>query len=840
MKVNANRPSYRKVAAAGLVLSVALSAAAEPTLWYPNSTWSDNRNTAIKNATMWSTADGTTGTSTTSLNATDDYINKNRTIRFSGQTFTGRLLQIGVVAETWATLTYDGQTMTFPDDGGLVLARGHMTLNHNWGAEDGVTLQPSEFRGRVTLTAPDDAPFNLYASQYANRYLRVPSGIHAEAHTGLRVCNSYGSGSSVRQNLGLRLPVADDFRGVLSLNSRSDYTSDGRPGVFLELGETTLPGTVRAENLGVVVRPVTAGGSFTIGTLEMGDKARLSVAYVASSAKSTLITVTDAFSVIDGKPEIYISGFPKYGNEAERWPVLAVPEGSGLSDDTFTLGGDTDVGGGVNAFSLKAEDADGKTTLYVLRPVVKAMKSGNNTNYTNRDADYPSALTNAANWVNGEVPASGDIAIVPGYNLRSFGDTALDYEFPGSLLVFCAGTGSSSPAFTLNVASFTADMVVASPMNLRLVNNCSTTFYGTLAFREGAAINETSYNKSFTTFESEISGPGSITELAYRGTSAPQSYSEFKAINTNWTGRFSLKQASGVNGIYIWPSPTTGRSKVYVSDERNLGGRLDEFDYAALTLAHYGILEPRCPLAFTNDYNRGILIGDYGAEITTPEGCDVVCTRTMTVDGAFVKSGPGTLALGGDVKFLSYAEGNSYTNVMYWQDRTQTTNIYGSVALTDTPPAEEYKRHFAVTNGHLKALSAGCVDGLTVDFTPEQHKVNGVNVGYETGLKLDFDPADADLRQYGVRNVKTDVPFVLRDGRLKITLENVPEGDAGELVVFGLVTVKTTAADSIDGKIAVSRVPRYARSIERHDDAETGCTTFSLKLERTGTVLFVR
>ena len=382
-------------------------------------------------------------------------------------------------------------------------------------------------------------------------------------------------------------------------------------------------------------------------------------------------------------------------------------------------------------------------------------------------------------------------------------------------------------------------MAILCTLSLRPVNGYDVTLRGNVVFGENGGISCLGYNSSLTKFESEMSGPGSVVHKARVDTSSPSGFVEFTAMNTNWTGRFSLKQASGKNGDSMWPSPSKGRGKVYVSDERNLGGRIEQFDYAALTLAHYGILESRCPLAFTNDYNRGMLIGDYGGEIATPEGCDVLCTRTITVDGAFVKSGPGTLALGGGVKFLAYAEGNSHTNIMYWQDKTLTTNIYESVSLTDTPPSEEYKRHFAVKNGHLKALSASCVDGLTVDFTSDTYKVNGVEVGYETGLKLDFAPADADLRKYGVRNVKTEVPFVLRNDSLEITLENVPEGDVGELVTFGLVTVKTSAADAIDGKIKVSRVPRYARSIERVDDAETGWTTFSLKLKRKGFVLSV-
>jgi hypothetical protein len=89
------------------------------------------------------------------------------------------------------------------------------------------------------------------------------------------------------------------------------------------------------------------------------------------------------------------------------------------------------------------------------------------------------------------------------------------------------------------------------------------------------------------------------------------------------------------------------------------------------------------------------------------------------------------------------------------------------------------------------------------------------------------------MRAYGIRNVKTSVPFGAGQNRLEMT--NLPEtivnGDT-----FGVLTVKTSVVDDIRSRLTVVRpkVEGLTRFIVRTDDATAGTTTFSVEYKMSG------
>ena len=124
--------------------------------------------------------------------------------------------------------------------------------------------------------------------------------------------------------------------------------------------------------------------------------------------------------------------------------------------------------------------------------------------------------------------------------------------------------------------------------------------------------------------------------------------------------------------------------------------------------------------------NRGIFLShEKGAKLVVDAGYTLKCNWPITFNGPLYKTQPGTLALGGGVKF------------------------YDGTDASDTLPEDPSKRLLIVTNGTLKALSHDCVNGLTVALAKNS----------STSLAIDFVEEDCSLKKYGFYNVKTDTPF---------------------------------------------------------------------------------
>ena len=127
---------------------------------------------------------------------------------------------------------------------------------------------------------------------------------------------------------------------------------------------------------------------------------------------------------------------------------------------------------------------------------------------------------------------------------------------------------------------------------------------------------------------------------------------------------------------------------------------------------------------------------------------------------------------------------------------------------------------------------ADCIDGLEIRF------------GSSAKFVIDATSFDADSLRYGVRNVKTDTPFVLPDGEAKLPLEILyPQSVPEEGVVLGIMTVRSSIAARI--KAMLPEMPRridekIVRKVEISDEVN-GWTTFALEIGvNHGTKVIIR
>jgi hypothetical protein len=290
--------------------------------------------------------------------------------------------------------------------------------------------------------------------------------------------------------------------------------------------------------------------------------------------------------------------------------------------------------------------------------------------------------------------------------------------------------------------------------------------------------------------------------------------------NPEFTGRVLLTSLSVAEDLK-WSS-SEPYAHLWYSDPACFGGARDAFTYDALRIEKMARLITTNNVVFS-DLTRGLFLSGI-AQLETPEATDsLTLLQPVTVNGRVYKQGAGTLAMGGELKFID-AEN----------------------ARTDTPPDDAAKRTLYVQGGVLKPLAADALNGLDIVFSNSVNEVDvGVNAA-DVALELDLDTEDALLKAYGLRNTKSSSPLTLS---LAGSATKVPERlisartSADEAFSVGVMTVKAEIADETFAKLDI-RKPEGLASIHMSrkvvPDAEAGTSTLVVTFKHTGFGVVVR
>jgi hypothetical protein len=463
-------------------------------------------------------------------------------------------------------------------------------------------------------------------------------------------------------------------------------------------------------------------------------------------------------------------------------------------------------------FEVETDPVSDRDTVYaVLEPFITSKKSQPYNTYSQEDAMASgSALTNGIYWIDERAPHVNAHYIVNNY-IFSLADDNREYVFPGKSLIINDG----------QLYVFGADSRLAIS-NLYVKNSIKqwksggvTICGGRVHLLEKNASMQATLSRTLTV-ESEIVGSGDLTLKGWGGNNNANTHGffAFTGFNTNWFGR--IKVLTPGNSKYDdWQKDYL---TIRLYDGRNLGGKLEDFDYRALDLDILCDLYAHTNVTLDAAMNRGIFLSHAkGARISVDAGYTLDCNWPITLNGPLYKTEAGTLALGGGVKFFEVVD--------------NVTNI------TDTLPEDLTKRLLVVTNGIVKALTHDCVNGLTIALAENSATAS---------LAVDFTEEESDLRKYGFYNVKTDTPF--ETGKMINIYLNDADGDRlRELKEFkqGLITVKTTAADALELDDFI-KIRKGAESgnlllrLVRDDDSKTGFTTYSAYYKYVGTQIIVR
>ena len=824
MKHHSAKNTCTALASCALALA-ALTASAKS--WYYNSGDTAN-NYGLENPSAW--VDGSSSPATEFNTGDRYYVKSGANLRFKNGTWNGGEFYFGEPSESADGTkvsygTHQGGYITFNsvvhfDNGNIRVyqlgdleQRLDLVLNANSIVVGSPASNPFYFRSGLLNSST-----GIVDHRYSNRRLIVNAPISSDSSdVGLRI----GGNSSQGTNLVVALTGdCSGYAGTIFVKTyNAAITADGNWDTRLMLGDITVGGTIQMDAKTAIeartaVRNDWAAGApseCTVGSLSLAAGSVILVTGETTTPTNGVINVRDSLSVT--APVTVRLNYKAAPTTAGNFvKILTAPAGSSLDAADFSLDlGVSSAAAGYD-FRVDVDETTGRKSLVVeFPPVIEQIASypGEGRKDYSEVAGEGSSLTNALAWSNNDVPgpAYSGYHYYSGtsYDLRTLNDVNADYDFP--CLSFTKE--GQSKHLVIDTRSFRVPVFNAGQLGCivwlgkasgitrtlkadRLVNNANPT---------KGPVDLGAWNSQTMVVDAEVVGSGDFLLQGITGTSATKGNYEFTGLNTNFAGRITVAHASaGIDGRHDFDAKF---QTLYVNDGRNLGGAREAFSGRALMLQDMSRLSvTNGTVTLESGLNRGIYINNCG-RLFVDADCALDVKWPIRMFGKLWKEGAGTLVLGGEATF----EGGN--------------------------PKASYNL-FEVVEGTLKVAAYNAIDGMETTFDSG------------TSIVLAIDPENEGLTRYGIRNARTETPFVLGDGVLKLPLTldvsaypEVPRRT--KEISFGIVTVTNSVADAVAGMLPnIGRpFPHGYQSVVRRAN-DDGTVTFALVVEHKSLTMFVR
>lgn len=584
--------------------------------------------------------------------------------------------------------TFGGNTITFgegaqtADQGGLVVSRGDSLADHSIGfGNNGAILQNGYFTpwennrtpkitaaGPITVTAPESNPFRIAAAEVTsssintNNKWTIQAPIKGSSGTALML-----SAGGKRNNAVLAPAAADtftitgsmaDFFGKLIISG--GLAGSAREAVPVSaLFESVKMGGTTVVQKGAQIKARYTDRTYTTAGLELQAGSILLANNKVAESKCGKIAVTESLTVEKGAI-VKLANHPNPGSgfDAYKWVVLTLPAEKG------TIPLDKIEFPDLNDFppcEVRTNLVDGVWQLEIHKKAHDVLKTNDDSD-TNISKALPSALTNAASWVEGEAPEEGRMYVAvngagglannewPVVRTPYYTNTATPFVFEGDCLAIGQGGRILPCTRDVEFPFLYLSQNVTFPLSLASVPSYLRGRIYLRASSDSYPQRFQAYMKGLNTVEAEVSGAGTLFVTGRSGSGNPYGDVEFTALNTNYTGR--IKVCAEVNNVTAGADDYK-HERVFITDARNLGGPLDAFKANALELADYSVLEARKDVDM-NVANRGITVTG-NAAFAAPENVTLAISNDITWNGAVRKIGAGTLALNGAARVESGA-----------------------------------------------------------------------------------------------------------------------------------------------------------------------------------------
>ncbi len=598
--------------------------------------------------------------------------------------------------------------------------------------------------------------------------------------------------------------------------------------VYADFGNgTVFPGTVLIVTNGEF-RATTSSGELSIDTLRVAPGGMLStpktdVTLTVGTLRNdggTLACSPSGFGMIDVTRELVLDspftiaglGYNVATGAAQTVaiPFMTLPQGTVVPEGSFVY---KLVSAGLPRIVISSETVDGKERLSVAKKEIVTIKVRDSS--VSGGSSFKEA--NTSNWSDGRQPhPRADYAI----GMSGYGNQLMTSDTTGAASASegaCLFQGDSLTVFRGSLAL--CDVPVNMFSNLTVVAGSTISSYtgwgtpnhlrgNTLALlpSSSAAVLMSCQNTSWLVVENELLGSADLDLCRHSNEDKNGScVIDLRAINTNYEGRITLACGGWRTQEATWSGTNMVRQlTLYVRDARNLGGKRPSFAYDALRVRDCQRISITNDVAFT-EQTRGLFV-DGCARIDVRAGNTLTLLQPLTFAGKMRKEGAGTLALGGTVAFTGERRADP--------DGLDGTNVLEVVA------------------GAVKPLSKTAADGLAFSFA------NGAS------LALDIDPADADVRKYGLYDVLESTPIALAAGAASLPVALDVSGVASPEPAYriGVVTVKDgTTAAALKGLLSVASPWKgYVVDLSLRDNPEDGgsCTIVATVRQSGMTIIF--
>ena len=621
--------------------------------------------------------------------------------------------------------------------------------------------------------------------------------------------NAFG-GAAVQATLKLtKENSCENVAGTVKVASVVNTESGTKtlfPDTTFAVATTVFPGVLEVD-VNCRLALVAGGDKLTIDTLRFAENTYLEIPYDPATGSFGCVEVTNSMSV----SSVLKVQMPLVISSVAKVPVLKYPADSNISADAFQLDGSP-----YDPFRvLTVEQEDDICVVYVSyknQPVYQqtiSQELGADT-WSDGESVHPGANY----WLDlDHVTESGASAVTLNIPTGS-----MSYVFQGdSLTIGKDGKlrgyreSSSSSALGQEFSCKVLRMLNGSRISMR--PKVPITITGGVLYAVDGEVYLAAGNERRFVINSKIAGNADLLLAGYLegGSGTPDACYEFMAENDEFMGKIIVRQSKvdsyPENGITKYRNDYNSRyNRLKISGASSLGGNLPSFEPKALTLSRYAQLIVGVDTVLSERSNRGIFIEDTG-RIKVEQDYTFRMETPLAINGTFWKEGAGTLDLAGRAAF-------------------------GSTGLAEKPTAN--KDNFIVTGGVVRVSNAYAVDGCKMLF----HK--------DTALELAMDLEDEELMAQGIRNVKTDTPFVLGEGVDKLPVSMVFDADAtppSTDFTVALLTVSGNAAAGVKAMLPTAvKFPfkSYMSTLVETTDENTGYVTFGYRLKYQAMKIIIR
>ena len=584
----------------------------------------------------------------------------------------------------------------------------------------------------------------------------------------------------------------------------------------LSVASTDLPGTLSV-GTNCRLKLISGEDELSVGTLAFADNTWFDVSYDTEKQAFGKVNVTKELA-IDGVVNVNVAK-PLYLSKTGKMAILTAPANSGLSIENFRL---TDSSCDPFRSLTVEEDEEGRRVLYLnylespvfqlhsvaTNAVMEHWSDGSATAVAGKHYCLDlSMITNKAAAVYLKMPSKAHAEEGLAQNKEGH------HEFLGESLTLGRSCSLVWAWQTTVPREFKCKL-------LRLLDGsyidgeqkAALKIYGGTLEAVSGTVKFGASNGRDMIVESDIKGSAEIILTGnLSANSSPYARYSFTGDNSDFKGLITVKQrlidTTGKNNY------NTAYNSLEVSKRASLGGAMTKLTPKALTLTSYGQLRVAGDIILEAASNRGIFIENDG-RISVQSSKKALYTfrieTPLAINGTFYKEGLGTLELAGSMAF-------------------------GEDGLAETPT--EGSNGFVVTGGVVRVCSAGAIDGCSMELRK----------GASLELAVDFE--DEELMAQGIRNVKTDMPFVLGEGVEKLPLSLKFAGDAtppSTEFTVPLLTVSSGAADSVRAMLPAVKFPfksyqaTLVETVEKDAEDKPKYVTFAYELKYQALKVIVR